>query len=94
MSFQRDILQAGSDSPSSSDSSAGSDFEASHNRDKKKAKKFLRNLHGFVIETDLDRRLFTGLLKRDYPIKGFNKTGNLVKNVIRKGLLKIDPNST
>ena len=75
MSFQRDALPAGIETPSSGDSSAGSDFEASNSRSDKKVQKFLNNLNGFVIETDLDRKLLLGILKRDYAInKGsFNK---------------------
>ena len=69
LSFQRDALPAGIDSPSSGDSSAGSDFEASNSRADKKIEKFLNNLNGFVVENDLDRKLLLGLVKRDYPIK-------------------------
>ena len=93
LSFQRDTLPAGIDSPSSSDSSAGSDFETSNKRDPEKVEKLLKNLHGFVIETDIDRRLLTGLVKRDYPIKGSNTTGMLKNDVDKKGRLRIDPNN-
>ena len=93
LSFQRDTLPAGIDSPSSSDSSAGSDFETSNKRDPEKVEKLLKNLHGFVIETDFDRRLLTGLVKRDYPIKGSNTTGMLKNDVDKKGRLRIDPNN-